>query len=789
VSNYSLPEISSVDAQIIRLASASSIWNLFFYRDDVTAIEAKMGPILHELHTRYPRAPLEPVMQAFRFASLAHQGQFRQSGDQYITHPIAVAEILADLGMDVPTIMAALLHDTIEDTDVSYDDVRALFGENIAELVNGVTKFSKVEYGDSANAETIRKMIVAMSKDIRVLIIKLADRLHNARTWKFVPLEKSERKARETLDIYAPLAHRLGLNQVKRELEDLSFFALHPKVYNEIDRLVGLYAPEREKFVDKVLGDINAVLNSTGIKATVSGRPKHYYSIYQKMIIKGREFRNIYDLVGFRIITETLLDCYAALGAIHAKWNHLPNRFKDYIAMPKYNMYKSIHTTIIEPEMRPVEVQIRTKEMHEFAQFGVAAHWRYKQKHVSLRQRSTRDESSEFNFSEESMPWIKQIIDWQKETDDPGEFFDALRFDLNSDEVYVFTPKGYVLALPIHSTPVDFAYSIHTEVGHKTMGTRVNGRLVSLDSELKNGDTVEILTTKSETAGPNRDWLLFVKSQRARNKIRAWFAKGRRESNIEKGKDILADAFRGKGVPVKRVLTHQILSETSDELKQSSIDELYRSIGNGNVTATAVLGHILMKLGAEVTNEIVDEPTAAGHVSDTIVAETSLSKRLVNPGIAVSGVESENDVWIKLAKCCTPAPGDEIVGFVTKGQGVSVHRVNCFNLAVLREDNEPGRFVDVNWIQGVSHSFVVQIQVEGLDRPKLLVDVTKILGDNHASILSGQIETTKDRVALSRWTFEIGDLQHLAILMAAIRKIDGVFDVYRVSGKKMPEKK
>jgi GTP pyrophosphokinase len=727
-------------------------------------------------------------MQAFRFANLAHEGQFRQSGDPYITHPIAVANILADLGMDVPTIMAALLHDTIEDTDVTYDDVRALFGESIADVVDGVTKFSKVEYGDNADAETIRKMIVAMSKDIRVLIIKLADRLHNARTWKFVPQEKSEKKAKETLDIYAPLAHRLGLNQIKRELEDLSFFTLHPKVYSEIDRLVSVHAPEREQFIDRVLDDINLVLNSAGIKATVSGRPKHYYSIYQKMIIKGREFRDIYDLVGFRIITETLLDCYAALGAIHAKWNHLPNRFKDYIAMPKYNMYKSIHTTIVGPQMRAVEVQIRTKQMHEFAQFGVAAHWRYKQKQSS-GQKSTKDDNAELNFSEESMPWIKQLVDWQKETDDPKEFFDALRFDLNSDEVYVFTPKGSVLALPIHSTPVDFAYSIHTEVGHKTMGARVNGRLVSLDSELNNGDTVEILTTKSEAAGPNRDWLVFAKSQRARNKIRAWFAKGRRESDIEKGRDILAKAFIGKGVPIKRVLTHGILSETSDDLKQSSIDELYRSIGNGNITATAVLTHILMKLGSEVVNEVVDEPVTASHVSDTIVTEANPSKRLVNPGIAVSGVESENDVWIKLAKCCTPAPGDEIVGFVTKGQGVSVHRINCFNLAVLREENEPGRFVDVSWIQGASRSFIVQIQVEGLDRPKLLVDVTKILGDNHANILSGQIETTKDRVALSRWTFEIGDLQHLAILMAAIRKIDGVFDVYRVSGKKVSEKK
>ncbi|GHT82389.1 (p)ppGpp synthetase [Actinomycetota bacterium] len=756
--------------------------------DQLLALYDRVEEKLADAH---PDSDFENVRKAYSFGRTAHDGQYRKSGEPFFVHPIAVAQILADLGMGDQTIVAALLHDTIEDTDVSHQQVQDLFGESVANIVEGVTKLTKLEVGENADAETIRKMIVAMSHDIRVLIVKLADRLHNARTWKFVPVASAQKKAKETLDIYAPLAHRLGLNQIKRELEDLSFQSLYPKVYGEIDSLIKKHAPERKDYIERVITDVHKVLDESKINATVTGRPKHYYSVYQKMIVKGRDFADIHDLVGIRIITDTVLDCYAVLGAVHALWNHLPGRFKDYIAMPKYNMYQSIHTTVIGPDNRPIEFQIRTKEMHQFAQYGVAAHWRYKA--------NSRGESGEGDTTsgakiaaqeaktqtEQNLKWIKQLVDWQKETDDSKEFLDSLRFDLNSEEVFVFSPKGTVFSLPIGSTPVDFAYSVHTDVGHKTMGARVNGKLVPLDSELQNGDTVEILTTKSEKAGPSADWTSFVKSQRAKNKIKAWFSKSRREEDIELGKERISSSIKGKNLPLKRLLTHEILLEVAQDMHFKTVDDLYQAVGRGDNSAQTVLNHIYDKQTDDIVNEIIDEKsTSAKSLHDSVLTGAN-SKEHVNPAISVSGNEGENDVWIKLARCCTPVPGDQIVGFVTKGQGISVHRTDCFNLSVLRAELEPARFIDANWIKGAKTTFLANIQVEGLDRSRMLADITKVLGDNHVSILSGQIETTKNRVAISRWTFELADAAHLATVISAIRKIEGVYDVFRVTGRRV----
>lgn len=721
-----------------------------------------LEPVLQAARTNHPKADLAVVEQAYVVAEKAHRGQLRKSGDPYITHPVAVATILAELGMTPSTLAAALMHDTVEDTDYSLDQLRREFGPEIAMLVDGVTKLDKVTYGDAAQAETVRKMVVAMSRDIRVLVIKLADRLHNARTWKFVAAASAEKKARETLEIYAPLAHRLGMNTIKWELEDLSFATLYPKVYDEIVHLVAERAPAREEYLATVREQVGADLNKAKIKATVTGRPKHYYSIYQKMIVRGRDFADIYDLVGVRVLVDTVRDCYAALGSLHARWNPVPGRFKDYIAMPKFNLYQSLHTTVIGPEGKPVEIQIRTHDMHRRAEYGVAAHWKYKE----------NTKGSEPDSSGNDMQWLRQLVDWQKETADPSEFLDSLRFEIAGSEVYVFTPKGDVIGLPSGSTPVDFAYAVHTEVGHRTMGARVNGRLVPLDSSLENGDVVDVFTSKSETAGPSRDWLGFVKSPRARNKIRQWFSKERREEAIEHGKDAIAKAMRKQNLPIQRLLSHESLVAVANEMRYADVSSLYAAIGEGQVSAATVVQRLVQSMGGETANE---EDLAE-------VARPGSTQRRVrtgDPGVIVKGVD---DIWVKLAKCCTPVPGDDIVGFVTRGAGVSVHRSDCINVGSLR--SEPERMVDVHWSQTSSSLFLVQIQVEALDRSRLLSDVTRVLSDSHVNILSASVSTSRDRVALSRFVFEMAEPSHLASVLAAVRKVEGVFDVYRVTGAK-----
>ncbi|MGZ4650227.1 MAG: RelA/SpoT family protein [Kineosporiaceae bacterium] len=724
-----------------------------------------LEPLLRTVRTVHPKADLSLIEKAFAVAATAHAGQKRRSGDPYITHPVAVAGILAELGMTPPTLAAALLHDTVEDTPYTLEQLRKDFGDEVAMLVDGVTKLDKVTYGDAAQAETVRKMVVAMSRDIRVLVIKLADRLHNARTWRYVPQASAARKARETLEIYAPLAHRLGMNTIKWELEDLSFATLYPKVYDEIVRLVAERAPAREDYLAQVREIINADLKAAKIRTEVTGRPKHYYSVYQKMIVRGRDFTDIYDLVGVRVLVDSVRDCYAVLGALHARWNPVPGRFKDYIAMPKFNMYQSLHTTVIGPEGKPVEIQIRTHQMHRRAEYGVAAHWKYKDDPNATPDRS--------EGSPNDMKWLRQLLEWQRETSDPGEFLDSLRFEINAQEVYVFTPKGDVVALPAGSTPVDFAYTVHTEVGHRCMGARVNGRLVALESTLDNGDVVEIFTSKADGAGPSRDWLSFVQSPRARNKIRQWFSKERREEAIEHGKEAIAKAMRKQGLPIQRLMSHESLVALATEMRYPDVSGLYAAVGEGHVSATSVVQRLVQSIGGE---EGAEEDLAE------VTSPTRPRRaRIGDPGVVVRGMDS--DVWVKLAKCCTPVPGDPIIGFVTRGSGVSVHRSDCSNVAGLRA--QPERIIDVDWAPTAGSVFLVQIQVEALDRNRLLSDITRVLSDNHVNILAATVSTSRDRVAISRFTFEMAATGHLDHVISAVCKIEGVFDAYRVTGSRV----
>jgi GTP pyrophosphokinase len=718
----------------------------------------ELEPLFRTLRHYHPRSDTAIITKAYETARLLHADQRRRSGEPYITHPLAVATILADLGMTSATLAAALLHDTVEDTTYRLSSLEADFGPEIAALVDGVTKLDKVKYGQFSAAETVRKMIVAMARDIRVLVIKLADRLHNMRTIRWLPPAKQQQKARETLEIYAPLAHRLGMNTIKWELEDLSFATLDPKIYEEIVRLVGQHAPARDDHLSLVLGEINAELANHRVKAVVTGRPKHYYSIYQKMVVRGRDFNDIYDLVGVRIIVDTLRECYEVLGILHARWSPVPGRFKDFVAVPKYNMYQSLHTTVVGPQGKPVEMQIRTTAMHRAAEYGVAAHWRYKQANVAGK------------GGPDDLGWVRQLLDWQRETEDPEEFLDSLRYSLKSADVYVFTPKGDIVSLPAGSTPVDFAYSVHTEVGHRCIGARVNGRLVPLESELNNGDTVEIFTSKAEGAGPTRDWLDFVVSPRARSKIKAWFSKEKREETVEAGRDAIGRAMRKEGLPLQRLLTSSELESVAKDLHYSDIAALFAAVGADQISAAAVVKRLVTKTGG--VGVLVEE---AEEVPVIARSARRAARPQGDPGVEVEGLP---DVWVKLAKCCTPVPGDTIIGFVTRGSGVSVHRSDCANVASLQA--QPDRLVDVAWAPTQHSLFLVNVQVEALDRAGLLSDVTRALSDQHVNILSATVSTSKDRLALSKFAFEMGDPLHLGAVLRAVKQVEGVFDVYRV---------
>jgi len=709
----------------------------------------------------HPKADLKVMQFAYEIAENAHRGQFRKSGDPYITHPLAVATILADLGMDTTTLVAALLHDTVEDTAYTLENVRRDFSEEVAHLVDGVTKLDKVHFGDAAEAETIRKMIIAMAQDPRVLVIKLADRLHNMRTMRFLAPDKQARKAKETLEVLAPLAHRLGMSTVKWELEDLAFAVLHSKRYDEIVRLVADRAPSRDTYLAAVTEELNSELSAAKIPVQVVGRGKHYYSIYQKMQVRGREFDEIHDLVAVRILVGTVRECYAAMGVVHAMWAPMPGRFKDYIAQPRYGVYQSLHTTVIGPQGKPLEVQIRTNEMHHTAEYGIASHWRYKE---------TRGTHTGALASVDEMAWMRQLLDWQREAGDASEFLDNLRYEIASNDIFVFTPKGDIHTLPAGSTPVDFAYSVHTEVGNRCIGAKVDGRLVALERTLTNGQIIEIFTSKAPNAGPSRDWLSFVISSRAKTKIRQHFAKERREEALDLGKEAITKAARREGLPVQRLISHDALSAAGHDLGYKDIGALYAAVGENQVTARSVVSKVVSILGgAEEAGDAIAErsvPSVARRPRPTADA-----------GVLVNGI---SEVQVKLARCCTPVPGDTILGFITKGGAVSVHRTDCTNADELR--TETARFVDVTWDPNSASVFLVTVQVEALDRSRLLSDITKTLADEKVNILSANLSMSKDRMAISRFSFEMADPKHLGHLLRTVRGVEGVYDVYRVTG-------
>ena len=707
---------------------------------------------------RESRAELREVIRAYHYARAMHEGQKRRSGEDYITHPVAVATNLASLGLGTATLLAALLHDTVEDTPATLEDIREGFGDEVALLVDGVTKLDRIqsESKQEQQAETLRKMVVSMARDIRVLVIKLADRLHNMQTIGAMPRDKQKRIAQETLDIYAPLAHRLGMQAFKLELEDLGFATLHPKRFEEIVALVDERNPEREAYLEAVMGSIRDELRAVKVRGDVTGRPKHYYSIYQKMVLRGKEFDEIHDLVAVRVIVESVRDCYAVLGQLHSVWRPVPGRFKDYVAMPKINRYQSLHTTLVGPDGRQLEVQIRTSEMHRTAEFGVAAHWKYK-------------DPSKGEGEAAELPWLSQLLEWQEEVSEPGDYLESLRIDLYQDEVFVFTPKGEVLGLPANATPIDFAYAVHTEVGHRCIGARVNGRLVSLDHRLDNGDTIEIMTSRAEDAGPSRDWLRMAVSSRARSKIRAHFNKERREDTFVRGRDAVQRGLRRKGIGYARVMASGELAEVARALNYRGTDALFLAIGEGHVTAATVVQGVVDRL---VDDDIPQDAPVS------IPARTSpirIGGR--GDGDAVE-VEGDTGMLVRLSRCCTPVPGDTIEGFVTRGRGVSVHRTDCPNVIELRR--EPERFVPVDWAGDSGSTFRVAVEVEAFDRKHLLRDVTAVLGDLHLSIVSAQVTTRADRVAVLRFAFELADPAHLSHALRSIAGIEGVYDVYRV---------
>ena len=719
-----------------------------------------LEPLFNVVRENHPKADLALLERAYQTAERCHQGQTRKSGDAYITHPLAVTTILATLGMTEPTLCAALLHDTVEDTPYTMEELTRDFGPEIAGMVDGVTKLEKVVFGENTQAESLRKMIIAMSHDIRVLVIKLADRLHNMRTLGSLRPDKQNRIAKETLEIYAPLAHRLGMNTIKWELEDLAFSTMHPKVYDEIVHLVAENQPRRERYLAEIIEQVTADLAAARIPARVYGRPKHYYSIYQKMVVRGREFADIYDLLGLRVIVADKAACYSVMGVVHLRWNLVPGRIKDYIALPKFNMYQSLHTTVMGPGGRPIEFQIRSEEMHRRAEYGVAAHWKYKEDPNAVSGRVRSDG--------QDLTWLHELTKWQRETQDPKEFLDSLTFDLRSNEVFVFTPKGEIQALPEGATPVDFAYAVHTEVGHRCVGARVNGKLVSLDTRLNQGDTVDVMTSKSEDAGPSRDWLAFVSSPRARQKIRQYFTRERREESIERGKSALARQLRRTGMPMQRLLTIENLIAVATEFRFADVPALYAAIGESQVSAQAVVDRLIAFQGGE-------EAAAEESYDDQPVYRSTRRPASSDLGVEVQGDPS---LWVKLARCCTPVPGDEILGFVTRGQGVSVHARDCTNVKSLLQS--PERIVPVSWSNQPGGSFVVSVYLEGLDRTGLLAEVSNTMAEEKVSMLSASMQTGKDRVFRGTVTFETPEVSHLDHLMKRLNRLPGVYEVRRV---------
>jgi GTP diphosphokinase / guanosine-3',5'-bis(diphosphate) 3'-diphosphatase len=715
--------------------------------------EPAIDRLIKEIRRRRPKADTKLLERAYELAQRAHEGQLRKSGDAFITHPAATAMIVAELGLDEVTVAAAILHDSVEDTELTLTEIEEVMGYEVAALIDGVTKLERIKFRspEQSRAENLRKMIIATARDVRVLLIKIADRLHNMRTLAPLPAEKRTLIARETLEIYAPLAERLGMYAIKWELEDLAFETLHPKRYEEIAEMVQQRQPERKRLIEEVTEEINGKLHEVKIKAVVSGRPKHLYSIYEKIVLGGKQFDEIFDLAGIRVVVESVRDCYAALGALHTLYTPVPGRFKDYIAMPKFNMYQSLHTTVIRRGGRAIEIQIRTGAMHGAAEFGIAAHWLYK-------------EQRRGKVSEEEIQWLQRMMDWQRESADPKEFMESLKIDLYSDEIFVFTPKGDVISLAPESTPIDFSFAIHTEVGYRTVGARVNGRLVALSHELVSGDSVEIITAKGPSA-PSRDWLQLVKTPRARNKIRQWFAKERREDALVQGREALMQGMRKQGLPVDKIAKGDFLQQVAAELKYGDLDAMYVAIGEGHASPQSVATRVIRLVQPETEDQQLIEERPRQR-----------SRKPRSKGVIVEGFD---DLLVRLARCCTPVPGDPIVGFLTRGRGVSVHRVDCPNAKVLTTDQE-GRMIEVWWDERQQGTFVVAIQIEALDRRRLLHDVTSAISDHGIHILASTSRSGRDGIALFTFSFELADSSHLEHVVQTVRGIPSVFDVYRV---------
>jgi len=726
--------------------------------------EELLGALLAKVGRYNPAFDRELIAKAFAVASSQHRGQVRASGEPYINHPLGTADICADLKLDSATLAAALLHDVVEDTELSIDAVREQFGEEVALLVDGVTKLSQMQFRsvEEQQAENIRKMIIAMAKDVRVILIKLADRLHNMRTLRYLGKEKQLDKAKETLEVYAPLAHRLGIESVRWELEDLAFATLHPRKYAEIQQMVAQRRADRERDMEEARGILGKELAAVGIKAEIAGRAKHFYSIYDKMVRKGKEFNEIYDLTALRVLVESVKDCYATLGVIHSLWKPVPGRFKDYIAMPKFNMYQSLHTTVIGPQGKPLEIQIRTYDMHETAEYGIAAHWVYKEKGGRGGQRTEAEA--------EKLQWLRQIMEWQSETKDPGEFMESLRVDLFHDEVYVFTPKGEVKSLPQGSTPVDFAYAIHTDVGHRCIGAKVNGRIVPLTYHLQSGDIVEILTSKTPQ-GPSRDWLQFVASSGARNKIRQWFKRERREDFEHIGREALLEAFRKQGLPAQRLIGSDVLAEVMKETGHSKKEDFFIAVGSGKISTHHVVTRVVQNLdrSAQAAGTVLPGPETVARDARGMPSGSQL-------GIQVDGLA---DVAIRIPQCCRPVPGDEVVGYISLGRGVTVHRRDCPNVKALEKN--PERFTTVRWDTRAKAPVRVEIQIEAYDRNHLLEDISRTLSESGISIIAAQIFTARNNMVKDRFVFDVPDIDYLETVLQRLRRIDTVYDAYRVT--------
>lgn len=704
-----------------------------------------------------PSADLSIIRKAYEFAKEAHSGQHRISGELFIFHPLEVAKILADLELDLPTIAAGLLHDVVEDTPYTIEDIESNFGPEVALLVDGVTKLGKLEFKtkEEQQAENLRKMFFAMAKDIRIILIKLADRLHNMRTLKSLPKEKQLAKAKETLDIFAPLAHRLGISKVKWELEDIAFRYLEPEHYYELVEKVAKKRQERENHINEMIAILKERLTSAGISAEIQGRPKHFYSIYKKMKEQNKTFEQIYDLTAVRVIVNTVKDCYGALGVVHTLWKPIPGRFKDYIAMPKPNMYQSLHTTVIDSSGDPLEIQIRTYEMHKTAEYGIAAHWRYKE---------GAKNNSDF---EQKLSWLREILDWQRDLRDAKDFMETLKIDLFTDEVYVFTPKGDVIDLPKGSCPIDFAYRIHTDIGNRCIGAKVNGKMVPLDYELVNGDIIEIITS-SHSNGPSRDWLNIVKSPQAKNKIRQWFKKERRDENIARGKEMLEKEARRQGYDIYQLIKYDFMNNILKRMSFTNIDDMYAAIGYGAVTAKQIFQKILDEYKKNAQPDKLELNLEKGD------GKSKIQKKL-DRGIKIDGI---GNLLVKFSRCCNPVPGDKIIGYVTRGRGISIHRQDCKNI---RQGNfDRARLTEVKWEGFEDSSYPVEIQVWAYDRPGLLSEVINLIGDFKTNIDAVNARATKNGIAIIDLILEISSKQHLENVMQKISKIKGIYDVKRV---------